>query len=296
MSGAAGETAATLPSAFDFGRFTTLTDVGGGEGTLLAGVLTAHPGLAGVVFDTAQGLTAAPHTLARHGLERQCTLIAGDFFRSVPDGSDLYLMKSVLHDWTGDQAVTILSHCRNALPPRGLILIKEPVLPETAATSTDADTADGAVTYPSDPDMLVNVGGRERTRKDFEEVCHRAGLTLTSVTPLTDAAPFSPIEPSPADRSPRNTGPRHDRTTNRPQTEPEPEPRPDRVRRPASRPERIRPGRMRPDRMRPGRMRPGRSVLRKGPGAPLTSIKLEVPRSCAAGNTRHTDNGDRSTS
>ena len=39
--------------------------------------------------------------------------------------------------------------------------------------------------------MLVNVGGRERTRKDFEDVCLRAGLSLTSVTPLTEAAPFS---------------------------------------------------------------------------------------------------------
>ncbi|GHH42969.1 hypothetical protein [Streptomyces candidus] len=46
----------------------------------------------------------------------------------------------------------------------------------------------------SDRNMLVNVGGRERTRKDFEDVCHRAGLSVTSVTPLQEAAPFSLIE------------------------------------------------------------------------------------------------------
>jgi hypothetical protein len=194
MSQAVSETAAALPYAFDFGRFTTATDVGGGDGTLLAGVLAAHPGLTGVVFDTAEGLAEAPKTMARHGLDGRCSLIAGDFFRSVPEGSDLCPMKSVLHDRTDDQAVTILSHCREELPPGGLVLIVEPVLPEVVDTSADADVIDGGGTCPSDLNMLVNVGGRERTRKDFEEVCHRAGLSLTSVTPLTEAAPFSLIE------------------------------------------------------------------------------------------------------
>ncbi|MFC9337338.1 methyltransferase [Streptomyces sp. NPDC057020] len=200
MSGAVAETAAALPHAFDFSRYTTVTDVGGGEGTLLAAILTAHPGLTGTVFDTAQGLAETPDTVARHGLERRCSLIAGDFFHSVPEGSDLYLLKSVLHDWTDDQAVTILGHCRDVLPPGGLILIVEPILPETAtpAPGTDprtnpSDAGDGGVTYLSDLNMLVNLGGRERTRGDFEKLCHRAGLTLTSVTSLTDAAPFSLI-------------------------------------------------------------------------------------------------------
>ncbi|MEV0123232.1 methyltransferase [Streptomyces sp. NPDC050703] len=194
MSQAVAETAAALPYAFDFDRFTAVTDVGGGDGTLLAGVLAAHPGLTGAVFDTAQGLAEAPKTMALHGLKERCSLIAGDFFRSVPEGSDLYMMKSILHDWTDDQAVTILSHCRKALPPGGLVLIVEPVLPEVVDTSVEADVTDGGITYLSDLNMLVNLGGRERTRKDFEQVCHRAGLSLTSVTPLTDAAPFSVIE------------------------------------------------------------------------------------------------------
>ncbi|WP_030317353.1 methyltransferase [Streptomyces flavochromogenes] len=194
MSQAASETASALPYAFGFGRFTTVTDVGGGDGTLLAGVLTAHPGLAGVLFDTAEGLAEAPRTMARRGLDGRCSLIAGDFFRSVPGGSDLYLMKSVLHDWTDDQAVTILSHCRAVLPPGGLVLIVEPVLPEIVDTRAESDSTDGGITYLSDLNMLVNVGGRERTRKDFEDVCHRAGLSVTSVTPLTEAAPFSLIE------------------------------------------------------------------------------------------------------
>ncbi|MDO0935386.1 methyltransferase [Streptomyces sp. DG2A-72] len=196
MSQAAGASAAVLPGAYDFGRFTKVTDVGGGDGTLLAAVLDAHPRLTGVLYDTAEGLGQARKTLQQHGLMERCSLIAGDFFRSVPEGSDLYLIKSVLHDWTDEQAVTILSRCREVLPPGGRVLIVEPVLPEVVDTDAEAHAADGGITYLSDLNMLVNLGGRERTRKDFEEVCRRAGLSLTSVTPLTEAAPFSLLEAS----------------------------------------------------------------------------------------------------
>lgn len=194
MSQAVSDTAAALPRAFDFGRFTRVTDVGGGDGTLLAHVLDAHPGLTGVVFDTTEGVAQAPATLARHGLGERCTVSAGDFFRAVPEDSDLYMMKSILHDWTDEQAVTILRHCRDVLPPNGRVLIVEPVLPEVVDVDAQTEVTDGGVTYLSDLNMLVNVGGRERTRRDFEDVCHRAGLSLTTVTPLPEAAPFSLIE------------------------------------------------------------------------------------------------------
>ncbi|GGQ12276.1 methyltransferase [Streptomyces griseomycini] len=194
MGQATGEAAAALPYAFDFGRFRSVTDVGGGDGTLLAAVLAAHPGLTGVVHDTAEGLGRAPETLRRHGVEERCSLVAGDFFRSVPEGSDLYLLKSVLHDWPDDRAAAILAHCREVLPPGGRVLIVEPVLPDIVETETGAHAADEGVTYLSDLNMLVNLGGRERTRGDFEDVCHRAGLSLTSVTPLPEAAPYSLLE------------------------------------------------------------------------------------------------------
>ncbi|MFH8371684.1 methyltransferase [Streptomyces sp. NPDC018031] len=193
MSQASAETAAVLPHAYDFGRFTSVTDVGGGDGSVLAGVLAAHPALTGVLHDTEDGLAQAPRTLDRHGMADRCSLSAGDFFRSVPGGSDLYLIKSVLHDWSDDQAVTILGHCREVLPPGGRVLIVEPVLPEVVGTVGAAHAADDGITYLSDLNMLVNLGGRERTRKDFEEVCHRAGLSVVSVTPL-EAAPFYLIE------------------------------------------------------------------------------------------------------
>jgi hypothetical protein len=140
------------------------------------------------VDDTREGLAQAPENLRRHGLTERCSLVAGDFFRSVPEGSDLYLMKSILHDWPDDRAVTILRHCRAVLPPGGRVLILEPVLPEIVGADGDGST------YLSDLNMLVNVGGRERTRQDFADLCEAAGLSLVSVTPLPEAEPFWLLE------------------------------------------------------------------------------------------------------
>ncbi|GGT29554.1 methyltransferase [Streptomyces toxytricini] len=195
MGQATAEAASVLPHAYDFARFTAVTDVGGGDGTLLAAVLTAHPHLTGTVHDTARGLRGAPETLRRHGVTGRCTPAAGDFFRSVPAGSDLYLLKSVLHDWPDDRAVTILRHCRAVLPPGGRVLIVEPVLPDTVEdTGAAAHALDGAVTYLSDLNMMVNLGGRERTRADFHDLCGRAGLSLLWAAPLEGAAPYFLLE------------------------------------------------------------------------------------------------------
>ncbi|MFD9903120.1 methyltransferase [Streptomyces sp. NPDC059063] len=193
MSQGTRRTAAALPGAVDFARFTTVMDVGGGDGTLLSAVLRAHPGLTGIVYDSAEGLAQGPETLRRHGLEERCSLVAGDFFASVPEGADLYMMKSIVHDWSDEQVVTILRHCRAALPSDGRVLIIEPVLPEVV------DPRSAGFSYLSDLNMLVNVGGRERTRADFETVCRAAGLSVVSVTPLPDTAPYCAIEAA-ADR------------------------------------------------------------------------------------------------
>jgi hypothetical protein len=184
-------TAQQLPEAYDFSRFQTVTDVGGGDGTLLAAVLAAHPQLNGILFDTVEGLAQADDTFKAAGLTDRCQTSVGDFFSSAPDGADLYMIKSVLHDWDDDRASTILSHVRRVIPPHGRLLVIEPVLPPTV---------DGALPpqmYLSDLNMMVLLGGRERTRADFEKLCADAGFRLTAVTPLPPPAAFSLLEAEP---------------------------------------------------------------------------------------------------
>lgn len=185
-------TAKLLPTSYDFGRFSTVVDVGGGDGTLLAAVLAEHPGVNGILFDTPEGAAQADEVLEDAGVAGRCTVTAGDFFTSVPSGGDLYMTKSVIHDWDDDRATTILSHCRTALGDEGKLLIIEPVIPDTV------DGSRPAFTYLGDLNMLVNLGGRERTRGDFEQLCHDAGFNLDGVTPLPPPSSFALIEATPA--------------------------------------------------------------------------------------------------
>lgn len=193
MSQATRAAAAVLPGVLDFGRFGTVADVGGGDGTLLAAVLREHPSLAGILYDTEEGLAQAPQTLRRDGLQDRCAVVPGDFFTSVPAGADAYLVKSILHDWPDDRCVTILGHCRDVLAADGRVLIVEPVLAETVEPRAVGQ-------YLGDLNMLVNWGGRERTRAEFEVICRQAGLEIRSVTPLTGLG-FSLIEAGAARRA-----------------------------------------------------------------------------------------------
>ncbi|MEU4805828.1 methyltransferase [Actinosynnema sp. NPDC023587] len=186
--------ATALPEHYDFTTFASVTDVGGGDGTLLASVLEHHPALRGVVFDTPEGVAQAARTLDAAGLAGRCEVVAGDFFDSVPSGSDLHLIKSVMHNWDDDQAVRILTRCREALPDHGRLLIVEPVLPDTVDPNGDAREDP----YLSDLNMLVLVGGKERTQADFEKLCARAGFEVTRVVELPPHVDFSAIEAKPA--------------------------------------------------------------------------------------------------
>jgi hypothetical protein len=180
-----------LPTAYDFSRFGAVLDIGGGDGTLLSSVLAANPGVRGILFDTAEGLAQADEGLTKAGVRDRCELRTGDFFESVPAGADLYLIKSVLHDWNDEQCETILRNVRSAIGTDGRLMIMEPVLPETVDGSLPPQM------YLSDLNMLVNLGGKERTATEFGDLCARSGFAVDKITPMPAPAVFSLIEVDP---------------------------------------------------------------------------------------------------
>jgi orsellinic acid C2-O-methyltransferase len=176
-------------ASYDFSQFRTVVDVGGGDGTLLAAILAAHPGLHGVVFDTGPGLAQARNRLREEDVDDRCQVLEGDFFGSVPDGGDAYLMKSVIHDWDDERCITILENCRQAMNPGAKVLIVEPVLPPTVKPSF---ARLGVIM--SDLNMLLNTGGRERMEDEFASILRSAGLRLTNAFRLPKPSALSVIE------------------------------------------------------------------------------------------------------
>jgi orsellinic acid C2-O-methyltransferase len=186
-----------IVQAGDFGRFASVIDVGGGDGTLLRAVLAAHPQLRGTVFDTDDGLHGAAATLDDAGLTERAAVVAGDFFADVPSGPDCYLVKSVIHDWDDDRSHAILTNIRAAMPDDGMLLVVEPVMPAAPAA-----TADVLMMVMSDLNMLVCTGGKERTEDEFRSLLAGAGFTLRRVTPVPGPTNYSLIEAVPAQTGP----------------------------------------------------------------------------------------------
>jgi hypothetical protein len=156
-----------LLAAYDFGRFATVVDVGGGRGAFLRAVLDANPAMRGILFDQ-------PHVVAGAVVGERCEVVGGSFFEAVPDGADAYLLKAILHDWEDDDALAILARCRAAIPGHGALLVVERDL---GAPNEDADAK------LADLNMLVGPGGRERTREEFAALFAAGGFELVDATP-----------------------------------------------------------------------------------------------------------------
>lgn len=158
-----------VADAHDFSPYRLLVDVGGGEGMLMSELLARWPSLSGIVFEQPQVVAGATATLAAAGVGARCEAIGGSFFDALPEGGDAYLLQHVLHDWDDRRCARILERCRTAMRAGSTLLVIENVLP-------DDGTAPARLTM-LDLHMMVMLGGRERTRGEYEELLRAARFT-----------------------------------------------------------------------------------------------------------------------
>ncbi|MDR3620148.1 MAG: methyltransferase [Paludisphaera borealis] len=183
MTGWSVQNSLAVAAAYDFSGIGALMDVGGGHGYLLATILKANPALRGVLYETAEVSEGAKARFAAEGLADRCQVASGDFFAAVPAGADACILKSVIHDWDDSHATTILRNCRQAVGPGGRVLLAEMVVPPGN---------DPHVAKLLDLEMLIMVGGHERTEAQFRDLLAGAGLRLTRIVPT--ASPTCVIE------------------------------------------------------------------------------------------------------
>jgi O-methyltransferase len=169
--------------AYSFTGAELLVDVGGSHGSLLSAVLKKLPQARGILFDRPNVVRGAGPVLDRAGVANRVTCQGGSFFESVPDGGDVYLLKMILHDWSDDECVVILSACRKAMIPGGRVVVLEMLIsnqgPPSPAPLMDLN-------------MLVMLTGRERTAEEYGSLFARAGLAISRVVPTR--SPFAVIE------------------------------------------------------------------------------------------------------
>jgi hypothetical protein len=174
MTGYTTQVSTAIVAAYDFSQFGTIVDVGGGHGTLLTAILRANSALRGVLFDLPHVAEGAQKRLAAAGLAERCEVVAGDFFASVSNGGDVYLLKWIIHDWDEERSVAILKNCHRAMAEHSKLLLVEAVIPSGNTPFFHKFM---------DLTMLVIAGGRERTEAEYHALLAAAGFRLTQLIP-----------------------------------------------------------------------------------------------------------------
>jgi len=150
MAGKAQGQVAGIVAAYDFSGFKRIADIGGGRGL-------PH------VIQDAGGLAS-----------ERLTLEPGDFFKDRLPACDLYMIMEVIHDWGDVESAAILKAIRQAAPPKSTLLLIESIIP-------DDPGPDWAKTL--DVHMLTLLGGKQRTRAEYEALLGTAGFALKREIP-----------------------------------------------------------------------------------------------------------------
>ncbi len=161
-------------AGYDWPETATVCDVGGGVGTLLAGVLGARPGLRGVLVDARGVLAEAEAHLEKAGVRDRVELREGNFFERVDAEADVYLMKDVIHDWDDERCRTILRTVRATMKPGSRLVLVENL--------QERNVVEPIATW-VDVHMLTQTdGGRQRSVAELQGLMGEVGLRPGTVT------------------------------------------------------------------------------------------------------------------
>jgi SAM-dependent methyltransferase len=169
--------------AYDFGQFSRIVDVGGGNGTLMVELLKTYPKPTGIVFDVPRLAEAARQRIENTQLITRCQFLGGNAFETVPAGADAYVLSNFLVNWGDTEALVPLRNCRKAITPRGKLVLVEWVMPAGGEPRAGFRFWD---TVFMDLVMLAAFGSRSgyvRTRSEFETLLDAAGFTVTTLVP-----------------------------------------------------------------------------------------------------------------
>jgi hypothetical protein len=171
MTGTTVRQAPVIASLYPFEEVESVCDVGGGSGALLSEILVRHSHLQGMLCDVPGVMAPARALFRQRGLARRATAAPGNFFKTVPAGMDVYLLKNVLHDWDDEACAQILGVVRRAVSPGQRVVVAE-LLVEKNDVSPIAALSDLQM-------LVVCSSGRERSEAELQRLLRQAGFEAT---------------------------------------------------------------------------------------------------------------------
>jgi acetylserotonin N-methyltransferase len=155
--------------AFDLSRFTHLVDLGGATGHLAIAACEAYPNLRATVLDLPNVEKFARVHISRSLASDRIDFVSSDFFANDLPPADLYNLGRILHDWSEEKIVALLSKIYVALRPGGALLIEE--------TIVNPDHSGPVPSLMQDLNMLVCTDGRERTFSEYRGLLESSGFS-----------------------------------------------------------------------------------------------------------------------
>ncbi|MEQ9234340.1 MAG: methyltransferase [Coleofasciculus chthonoplastes F3-SA18-01] len=178
MSFLTNEAVEPLFEAYDFGRFKTVMDLGGNQGTLIANIVKKF-GCKGILFDLPHEVETAPNNLLKYGVSDAVQVMGGSALESLPKGADAIVMKYFLSVFSKEDSIKVLTNCREALPADGKVILLQTLVPSLGAP---VEYPDGTIPGLAAVQMMItNPGGYWRTEQEYKDLFKASGFQLEQV-------------------------------------------------------------------------------------------------------------------
>jgi hypothetical protein len=153
---------------YDLSNIHHICDIGGGTGYLLGNLLLKYSHMKGTVLELESVISKKELLLApKLGVSERCFYVIGDMFSStqVPS-ADAYIMKMILHDWSDEKCVKILSNIYRSSPDHARLFIAEHLIP-------GPDIPHFSKLF--DIHMMCVASGKERTVDEYSTLLEQSG-------------------------------------------------------------------------------------------------------------------------
>lgn len=161
-----------LLQVYSFPTNGVIADLGAGDGTLLAGILKKYPALRGLAIEQNSMIPYLQSSLEEYGVTNRCEVICWDLLNPIQLNADIFILKSVLHNWDNKHVLQILNNCASNLNLSNRLLVLERAM--------DPQHPNKLGTAILDLTMLVLFGAHDRDKVEYRKLIEQVNLQIIS--------------------------------------------------------------------------------------------------------------------
>ncbi|POX50489.1 methyltransferase [Streptomyces sp. Ru72] len=175
MTTSSRQSARDVAELLDLSGSSSVADIGGGQGHVVASLLEKYPSMQGTLLDLPPVVRNADPRLREGGaLADRVRIVPGDCREAIPVKADVYIIKNIL-EWDDDSTARCLRNVVTAGGPGARVVVIENLVDDTPSMrfSTAMDLL-----------LLLNVGGAKHTTKSMVDRITAAGLMIDDISPV----------------------------------------------------------------------------------------------------------------